>query len=526
MTEVDVPQDPPKAVRPHGVTIEALRENRAADRMGPGLRVQILLALAGVILVAYVPLFFAIAQVTRATSLAYREESARTLGRAVAAHVSDVARTAADKKAMASTLESHVGEGGALAVAVVGDDGTVVASAGAAKEVSALVLPRKPFGEAASRVTSSTGARALDVVLPSGDGAVLVRVRTDEDSTRTSEVVRGVALYMVVFALALLFFAYFALTRTIVRPIEQLARAADRVATGAHTLDVPGSGAREIAELATSVRAMAARLIADKKSMREKVDELTTAKAHLGSTRDQLAGSERMASVGRLAAGVAHEIGNPIAAIMGMHDLIDDAEIPAEERADFLRRMRKETERINVVVRDLLDYARPENGPPSGGVAVANVSEVVADTLSLVRPQKEWKGVDTTVAVDENVRALFSPQRLTQVLLNLLLNAASAMTSMPADKPRTITVRATKTEAGTKGANRIRIEVEDNGPGVPKDMREKIFDPFVTTKDVGAGTGLGLSVCRGIVEAAGGRIFLDASYTSGARFVVDLPAVA
>src|SRR4029079_17200755 len=112
-------------------------------------------------------------------------------------------------------------------------------------------------------------------------------------------------------------------------------------------------------------------------------DELTTTTRHLGETREQLAGSERMASVGRLAAGVAHEIGNPIAAIMGMHDLIDDAETPDETRADFLRRMRKETERIHVVVRALLDSARPESGPPSGRQAIANVTEVAADALAL-----------------------------------------------------------------------------------------------------------------------------------------------
>lgn len=509
--------------------VKALRESHPARRPGPGLRVQIVLALAGVILVAYVPLFFAIAQVTRATSLAYREESARTLGRAVAAHVSDVSRNTPDhtpdQKATKSTLESHVGEGGALAVAVIGGNGGLLASAGPSQEVGALKLPKPPFGEAATRVVTSTGSRALDVVLPSGEGAVLVRVRTDEDSARTSDVVRGIALYMGVFALALLFFAYMALTRAIVRPIEQLARAADRVANGARTLDVPGSsGAREIAELGTSVRSMAARLIAEEKAMRDKVDELSTTKAHLGSTRDQLAGSERMASVGKLAAGVAHEIGNPIAAIMGMHDLMDDAEIPAEERADFLRRMRKETERINVVVRDLLDYARPEDGPPSGGVAVADVKEIVNDALALVRPQKDWKGIEAKVEIEEGLRVLISPQRLTQVMLNLLLNAAAEMTSMPADKPRTITVRAKRREV--KGAIRGRIEVEDTGPGIAPAVRDRVFDPFVTTKEVGQGTGLGLSVCRGIVEAASGRISVDASYKDGARFVVELPAIA
>lgn len=498
-------------------------EERARDsaprhsRVGPGLRLQILLALAGVILVAYVPLFFAIAQVTRAQSFAYREEFARALGRAVAAHVGDVAEH--DPASIGTRLQSHVGEGGALAIAVYGPSGAIEASAGPSAEVSALHPPARPYGEAATRVATRSGARGLDVTLPTGERAVLVRVRTDEDAARTADVVRGIALYMGVFALALLVFAYIALTRAIVRPIEKLGRAADRVANGARAFEMPAAGAREIADLGSSVRSMASRLIADEKALRAKVDELTTTTRHLGETREQLAGSEHMASVGRLAAGVAHEIGNPIAAIMGMHDIIEDTETPEETRADFLKRMRKETERINVVVRDLLDYARPESGPPSGRQALADVTEVASDALALVRPQKEWKGVDVNIDIPAGLRVRLSPQRLTQVLLNLLLNAGAVLFEKPSSATRTVTVRALMVSDA-----RARLEVEDNGPGVPANMRDRIFDPFVTTKDVGSGTGLGLAVCRGIIEGAGGQISVDPAYDRGARFVVELPA--
>jgi two-component system, NtrC family, sensor kinase len=489
-----------------------------SGRSSPGLRLQILLALAGVILVAYVPLFFAIAQVTRGTSLTYREDAAKSLGRAVAAHVADTRRT--DPRAVERTIASHVGEGGALAVAVYGPGGDIVTSGGSADELAALRAPDRPYGEAAARVMTASG-RALDVVLPSGiDSAVVVRVRAEDDPARTAQLVRGIALYMSVFALALLVFAYIALTRAIVRPIEQLARAADRVASGARDLALPGSGAREVAELGASVRAMAARLLTEEQALRGKVDELTTTTRRLGETREQLAGSEHMASIGRLAAGVAHEIGNPIAAIMGMHDLIDDAETSDETRADFLKRMRKETERIHVVVRDLLDYARPETGPSSMRMMVASISEVIDDALALVRPQREFKTIDMRMDVEANLSVALSPQRLTQVLLNLLLNAGAALSTTASGETRSVVVRARKHDG-----DRVRLEVEDDGPGVPPELARRIFDPFVTTKDVGAGTGLGLAVCRGIVEGAGGRIFVDPDYRSGARFVVDLPSV-
>jgi signal transduction histidine kinase len=482
-----------------------------ATRSGPGLRLQIVLALAGVILVAYVPLFFAIAQVTRATSLAYREDAARGLGRAVAAHLAEVRRS--DPSSLARTMDLHVGEGGALAVVVYDGAGAPEAKAGPEAELAALKALRPPFGESITRAPSARGGRVLDVVLPAGDGAVLVRVRTEEDGGRGGALVRGIALYMSIFALALLVIAYIALTRAIVRPIETLARAADKVATGARGFELPHSGAREIVELGSSVRSMATKLIADESAMRRKVDELTATTRRLGETREQLEGSEHMASVGKLAAGVAHEIGNPIAAIMGMHDLLDDGELPADTRADFLRRMRKETERINVVVRDLLEYARPERGPTSQRPAAASVTEVVNDTMNLVRVQKEWKGVEASLAIEPDLYVALSPQRLTQVLLNLLLNASSAL----GGKGK-IAVRA------KRQGPRVRFEIEDDGPGVPRDLRARIFDPFVTTKEVGQGTGLGLAVCRGIVEGANGRIWLDESYTEGARFVVELPS--
>lgn len=476
---------------------------------------QILLALGAVILLAYVPLFFAIAEVTRARSVAAGEEYARALGRALAGHVGDARR---DPDELARRLASHVGEGGALAIAVYDDAGNVLASGGDAAELHAFSAPPRPYGEARTRIQTQSGTRGIDVLLPiERDGAVLVRVRTGDENSASSHVVRGIALYMGVFALALLVFAYILLTRAIVRPIELLSRAADRVASGARSLEVPTHGAREIAELGASVRSMAARLLDDERRLRAKVDELTTLTRRLGETREQLAGSERMASIGRLAAGVAHEIGNPIAAIMGLHDLLEDAETAPDVRSDFLRRMRKETERIHLVVRDLLDYARPENGPPSGAVAIADVAEVLADALALVRPQKEWKDIATHLEVPNGLRSKLSPQRLTQVFLNVLLNAAAALAKVPTEK--TLTIRAQRV------GKHIKIEFEDSGPGIPVDLQDRIFDPFVTTKDVGAGTGLGLAVCRGIVEGASGHIYIDAQYTCGARVVVELPAV-
>src|SRR5262249_41451868 len=148
------------------------------------------------------------------------------------------------------------------------------------------------------------------------------RLHADDAGERAAPLVRLVAMYMVIFAIALLTFAYFALTRLIVRPLEALNQAATRVAGGARILRLPRTGARELVELGEGLQTMTTHLLAEEEELRAKVTELE-------HTQAQLVRSERMASVGRLAAGVAHEIGNPIAALLGFEDLLLDGDLDA-----------------------------------------------------------------------------------------------------------------------------------------------------------------------------------------------------
>jgi signal transduction histidine kinase len=227
-----------------------------------------------------------------------------------------------------------------------------------------------------------------------------------------------------------------------------------------------------------------------------------------------------MASVGRLAAGLAHEIGNPIAALMGMEDLLVEGGLDPEAQRDFLQRMRRETERIHVVVRDLLDFARPEGcseadaGPP----VPADVGAVALDVAALVRPQKLFRTVRIdTSAITPSLQVVLPAPKLTQVLLNLVLNAGAAIVADGGGEG-CIAIRAS-----AASATHARVEVEDDGPGISPAVRDRLFEPFVTTKQVGEGTGLGLAVCRGLVESAGGEIGVDASRGSGALFYIVLP---
>jgi two-component system, NtrC family, sensor kinase len=485
------------------------------DGRQAGLRLQIVLALAGLMLLAFVPLFFAVASLTRATVVGAREQSARALARAIAAHVAD-ARESGDSGALGRALEGHAGWDSVDAICVFSPRDERLACAGSPIDADAMRAPASR-AESAAVVHGATG-RALEIVSPAGDATVVTRVHLVDASDGAASLVRLVALYMVTFALALLVFAYFALTRLIVRPVEQLVEAADRVASGARTLRVPRGGAGELVELGTSVQSMAEKLIAEEAKLLLKIDELTETTERLTRTQGQLVRSERMASVGRLAAGVAHEIGNPIAAIMGMEELLLDGDLPPDEQKDFLQRMRRETERIHVVLRDLLDFARPEQKvePGSAPPQPADVRAVVSDVVALVRPQKSFRSVRVETDIEGSPSVRLPAPRLTQVLLNLVLNAGAAIASSPRPEG-CVTVRAR-----AEGA-RVRLDVEDDGPGIAPTVRDRLFEPFATTKDVGEGTGLGLAVCRGLVESAGGEIQLDASYGPGARFTVVLP---
>jgi len=462
-------------------------------------------------LLAFLPLFFAVATYTSYTLQQVRESSARALGRAIAGHVAEARarRSSADLMAL---LDAEVGTEGVEAIGVYDRQGQAMSRAGEPTSVDALGEHLDTSKEAIFEVQGAHG-RAIAVVVPDERGAVAAVLRTDDHAARAAPLVRLVGLYTGLVALVLLVMAYFALTRLIVRPLDDLSRAAQRVAGGARKLDVPRAGAQELAVLGASLKAMTERLLDEEESLRRKIDEVERTTQSLKQAQDRLVRSERLASVGRLAAGLAHEIGNPIAALIGLQDLLLAGGLTAEEQRDFLQRMRRETERINRILRDLLQFARPGAEANTENQEPGDVKTAVEDTVSLLSPQKLAKDITLEVEVTPNLpRVTLTGEQLVQVTLNLLLNAADACGS-----GGTVSVRARPSPRG------VRLEVEDSGPGVAVEIRERLFEPFVTTKEVGKGTGLGLAVCRGLVEARGGSIALDNAYTGGARFVVELP---
>lgn len=480
--------------------------------MRGGLRLQILLLLGGLLLLAFIPLFFAVATYTSVTLQQLRVGHARALGRAIAAHVAD-ARGNRSGEDLMSLLRAEVGTEGVEAIGVYGTGGERLAATGDPAAVDE--LPRGPVPNREALREVGAESTVLTVTVPSQVGPVVAVLRIDDQAARAAPLVRLVGLYTALVALALLVIAYFALTRLIVRPLDALARAAERVAGGTRRLVVPKTSVRELAELGSSLGIMTERLLQEEDKLRTKIDEVERATNRLKEAQDRLVRSERLASVGRLAAGLAHEIGNPISALMGLEDLVLAGGLSPEEEHDFLTRMRKETERIHRILRDLLQFARPAAQPLAGEEELepGDVDTAARDTAALVAPQRTLQQVSLKLDVAVGLPAVtLGHEQLMQVILNLVMNAADAVGAGGH-------VRV----AANRDGKVVRLLVEDDGPGVDPRVQAQLFEPFVTTKDVGKGTGLGLAVCRGLVEAAGGSITLDTDYTRGARFVVDLP---
>lgn len=483
-----------------------------------GLRLQILVLLGVLLLLFYVPLFFATSTYTRVGLEQLQRENATKLGRSVAAHLNvlraqssetafvDFARAQIDKESVHALSLLRRSEPPLLILGEVEllQDIKEQSGFGAEEEVRQLRTPKGP---------------AVLVYQPGKQGGVAAVVRVDSEVTRAESLAKLMGLYIAVGGVALLGAAYFALTRWIVRPILTLESGAERVASGNLRLKPLVNVPREIGNLSRQLSHMTERLAEEEESLRRKIDELEALTEKLTSAQASLVRSERLATVGRLAAGLAHEVGNPISALMGLQDLMMDGEQTEEERHDFLARMKKETARIDRVLSDLLAYARPagettvhrklspsEN--PAGSVSVA-----ISDVVGLLQPQSDMKGMTFATDVEDSLPAVpLSQEELTQVLLNLTMNAADACA-----KSGRIEITAHRND------DVLHLCVDDDGPGIPGEIEDSLFEPFVSTKEVGKGTGLGLAVTRGLVEAAGGHVHAERSQLGGACFRIQLP---
>jgi two-component system, NtrC family, sensor kinase len=367
---------------------------------------------------------------------------------------------------------------------------------------------------------------------------------------------REVAFYvgtLLLAELAVIFvFGSLTLGRTLLKPMDRLVSDATTIASGAFEHRIGPAPTRELQAVANAVNAMAERLIHDQRALAENVRSLDETNRALVEARAQVIRAARLASTGTLAAGIAHELGNPLGALMAY---VDVARLRAEgEGADttLLDSVKEEALRIDRIIRSLLDFARSRES----SAAPQEVWPVVERVRELLEAQGRMEGVECQWECRHEVSpVLVDAQRLEQILVNLLLNALDAVegredamikvtlreepgptAALPrrrrgdppgvnyAHRRRLALASRPGTPSALAAAERIVVlTVEDNGPGVPQELLEEVFDPFFTTKEPGKGTGLGLALSAQLVEGMGGEILAGNRREGGAIFTIRLP---
>ena len=285
-------------------------------------------------------------------------------------------------------------------------------------------------------------------------------------------------------------------SRQITRPLERLSNAVRKIAKGDFDVNIAIKSRDEIGMLSNSFNEMAS--------------ELKQRESSLKAAQDALVQSEKMAAIGTLSAGLAHEVKNPLSAVLGYAQLSKRKLDQPEALLKNLDIIEHETKRCNEIISNLMQFSRQEKGE----FVQITVNEVVSKSMTIVDHQLSLKNVRIESELADDIPQITgNANQLQQVLMNLMINAQHAI----GDDGGTITLATFVRDES------VTITVSDTGPGVPAEIRAKIFEPFFTTKPAGQGTGLGLSVTYGIIKDHGGEITVERADTGGAKFVIVLP---
>ena len=324
--------------------------------------------------------------------------------------------------------------------------------------------------------------------------------------------------YICLNTIILVLFGIYLLSRNIIKPIHRLLTITEKVEEWPMLFPAGESSKNEIGQLFRSLKMMLHRLEANKKELTDNIASLEKANLEIKKAQDDIIKSEKMASAGRLATGVAHEIGNPLGIILGYLELLKRSDLNRGEREDFVERIETEVTRINQIIRGLLDFSRPS----SAEYEETGVHQLIKETVSMLEPQPMMDQVDIQLDLKAKKDVVWAgTDQLKQVFLNIIMNAADAMAeadmSSDGDFSKILVIGTANTDQS------IVITFTDTGAGIPPEAIDRIFDPFYTTKEPGKGTGLGLSVCYTIMKGLGGAIRAESSPGKGTRIMVDMP---
>ena len=331
-------------------------------------------------------------------------------------------------------------------------------------------------------------------------------------------------VYIFVNAAILVVLGVYRVSKLYLQPLARLAQRAEEYKEEDELLFSVRKEDNELQRLSLSLNGLLRRLSAEKAKLRATVVSLESANAELQRAQTEIVRAEKLASVGRLSAGIAHEIGNPIGIVTGYLELLKHAEIPEEERVEFIDRAQEEIARISVIIRQLLDVARPSSGSSHPVAIHALIADMVEGLglqpfMSRIRLKTAFQAQDDTIKADSN--------QLRQVFLNLIINAADAVSAKGVGSSGELMI-TTENGPGAEGSsgrarNWLHIHFRDTGAGIPPENKDCIFDPFFTTKEPGRGTGLGLAVSFMIIAGFGGTLRAESTAGEGTVMTVSLP---
>jgi len=326
--------------------------------------------------------------------------------------------------------------------------------------------------------------------------------------------------YLIINILIFTTIGFTRLLKLVIKPIQRLAALADSRTDLSDTSFFSGESLGEFTQLSLSLNRLLTRIDGDKQELRETVKSLKIANDELQRNRDEMLRTEKLASIGRLSAGLAHEIGNPLGIIQGYVDLLTDNSLSDEDRKTFCVRATKELSRINDLIRNLLDLSRSS---VSASVETVDLHEMLRDLLATLSVRKTSVPIEyqTDLSAADSEVTIYS-DGLRQVFLNCILNGVDAIEEADNKHNGKISI-ATKNATTKQDEHVISISIQDNGIGIKPENKDTVFDPFFTTKEVGKGTGLGLAVAHNIIKTAGGTITVSSEPGNGAAICITLP---
>lgn len=355
-------------------------------------------------------------------------------------------------------------------------------------------------------------------------GVAGVSIRLDSVFSKIRAAQKFIGYYLLINTLLLSLVGLFRIHHLALRPIWKIIGRAEAFRPGDATFSLEENGENELARLSRAINRVFDLNREDQEKLKQTVSRLEDAMARLKQAQQEIIRAEKLATVGRLSSGVAHEIGNPIGIVMGYLELIKQGVGQNDETRDYIGRTEDEVQRIRAIIRQLLDYSKPSEADWKS----VSLHPLLEDVIEMARVQPLFS--DVTVAAEltaDRDRVSGDPDQLKQLFLNFILNAADAIKMSGKEVPGHIHITSENTkkepqDEGT-GPQMLRIQFEDNGSGISEPDLNRIFDPFFTTKPTGMGSGLGLWVSLLIAEAMGGTIEAHSNEDEGTRMVLVLP---